>query len=61
MSELKPCPFCGGNAALHFAGDKLWVPVYWVKCVECSAESEVSSTEFGAIKNWNRRANDEAD
>ena len=37
MSELKPCPFCGGNAALHFAGDKLWVPVYWVKCVECSA------------------------
>jgi hypothetical protein len=47
MSELKPCPFCGGkaNCSKHF-----------VFCTVCHAESDWLGDDGAAIAAWNRRA-----
>jgi len=58
MSELKPCPFCGGEAKRtdieeegeNFGGS-------YISCKRCLASSNL---EFGRkenfVRNWNRRA-----
>lgn len=55
MSELLPCPFCGGKAVLctNDEGDK-YGDGYFVWCCECAAESGCSSTDKEAIEAWNR-------
>lgn len=55
MSELLPCPFCGGKAGLctNDEGDK-YGDGYFVWCRECAAESGCSSTDKEAIEAWNR-------
>lgn len=62
MIELKPCPFCGGEARTGYA-----IHDYnrWgVRCTKCSATVEVEEwrgeldTEENAIKAWNRRTSD---
>lgn len=51
--DLKPCPFCGGNARLT-----VWTPTAAsVSCIMCSAHFN-TYTEAEAIKAWNRRADD---
>lgn len=70
MTELKPCPFCGGEAKLysgpHYDG---WHKSYWavVKCLSCGTlgmkidEYEpVSRVEECAAEEWNQRT-DECD
>lgn len=58
--ELKPCPFCGGNAVVH-VNDGVRV-----LCVECGANSKclvdgylkgrpTGSAIHAVIKAWNRR------
>ena len=58
MSELKPCPFCGGAAKLEKMG---WP--HHVFCTECFAKVTGRGTdkegEQDAIMRWNRRANDD--
>ena len=54
MSELKPCPFCGGEAKLYSAFKKKKA---FVLCKSCEASSPMR-TEAEAIEAWNRRAND---
>lgn len=49
MTELKPCPFCGGEAELYSGGIK------YVLCKECLATSNDFKTEAEAIKAWNTR------
>ncbi len=51
-NELKPCPFCGGEAELEsFATD-----IYFVKCKMCGAIVKAKSWgKDEIIKTWNRR------
>lgn len=50
--ELKPCPFCGGEAKMNH-GDKHGV--WWVACSDCGAETVGHQTEGEASYAWNRR------
>lgn len=64
MSELKPCPFCGGEAEIKrrefmAINHQTW----YVRCrsnERCYANSQLIDfpTESEAIEAWNRRAND---
>ena len=62
MAELKPCPFCGGEADFLTANNGAEV---WVICTDCGAQTAKEWTNlvvFGnggkgrAIEAWNRRA-----
>lgn len=53
-TELKPCPFCGGEKIKAVHGKWMW----WCKCGECGAESAIRNTKAEAIEAWNRRANE---
>lgn len=54
--ELKPCPFCGGEACLQehfFAG---YISTYGVVCLDCCAETrQFFHTKDEATEAWNRR------
>ena len=58
MRELKPCPFCGGDASLEyyyvhpFKGGM--ITVWKAYCKTCMARVEGKS-ESNAAKNWNKR------
>ena len=59
MTELKPCPFCGGKAKLY--RDRL-IGVHtstkpWIGCTECTA-SMYASSAVRVIEAWNRRVTD---
>ena len=66
--ELKPCPFCGGEASVGTTkySDKMvrqqkWKQniFYHVNCIICGADNSGlvgHQTEIGAIQKWNRRA-----
>lgn len=57
MNELKPCPFCGGEAKAFSFRDGATI----VYCEDCEIETPMFTAMKYAIKAWNRRANDEAD
>ena len=53
MSELKPCPFCGGKAWVI----QILEDLYAVECRKCwTRTGTYQPTEAEAIKVWNRRA-----
>ena len=57
MSELKPCPFCGGKASVRRHSNK-WIDWWLVSCPYCHI-SQIGNGyefEFEAIEAWNRRA-----
>ena len=65
MNELKPCPFCGGEAKIMTHESYVpesWrslVGVYGVVCTSCRAGGyQFWDTEEQAIAAWNRRADD---
>ena len=52
--ELKPCPFCGGEAV--FAPEGLVSGGYWIRCRDCNIEQPiVYLMSQDAIDAWNRR------
>ena len=65
MTELKPCPFCGGEAEFYPAAciEQGWY-IATVQCVSCAAQvcskpgldrAEQEANE-SAVKSWNTRA-----
>lgn len=63
MTELKPCPFCGGKAdyvynseAVEDAMGRKWA--YTVVCGRCVTSSGLCFSKEQALKAWNKRIND---
>jgi len=55
MDELKPCPFCCGQAVVQ--GKR----VFYVQCtnIHCYVQTDKYVKAKFAIESWNRRANNE--
>ena len=64
IDELKPCPFCGGNAEtrrvtpLRNSITQTYDGVF-VICTQCLTSSNNYPGTKAAIEHWNRRINDE--
>lgn len=67
MSELKPCPFCGGEAFVnddptgnggkpHMSGNVGLGRLWSVECDECGADAGFWQDRDVAIDAWNTRA-----
>jgi len=66
IEELKPCPFCGGNAVLKpdnlYSQDTRNIHASWVTCSRCCIEGEHfidrhdTDCREQAIKAWNTRS-----
>lgn len=56
-NELKPCPFCGGEAVITSAKA---APLHWVGCEVCEIESRCFTTREAAILYWNTRPAEDA-
>ena len=55
-NELDPCPFCGGEAELHYSDLFKGQIYYWIGCTECGIEQGYScNTAEEAIELWNTR------
>ena len=52
MAELKPCPFCGGEAY----SDKIGKPLFTIRCTNIDCYAEISKVSYEeAIEAWNTR------
>ena len=62
MAELKPCPFCGGEAELRHEHSATGFS--YIKCVKCHLSSPMFPRSYDkasdevATNFWNRRAED---
>ena len=55
MSELKRCPFCGGEAKCCSPGNPFEVAYYWIYCKECGTKHRASINLESVINAWNDR------
>lgn len=53
MVELKPCPFCNGEA--EEKTKNYFYPFTYIKCTECGAKSAEYHNAADARKAWNKR------
>ena len=58
MPDLKPCPFCGGEAFLYYSGSESVGFFLEVVCKKCCCRTDRLREEM-AIEAWNRRAGEE--
>ena len=59
MNELKPCPFCGGEAYPDGQSNPNRTTSIYIECNRCGINTIGFNTEEQAIKAWNRRVKDE--
>ena len=61
-TELKPCPFCGGEAEEKSQTASLFNTrnVWYIRCKSCHSTGEPKWHPKQAIEAWNRRAEDES-
>ena len=56
MDNLKPCPFCGGEAKIKFESEERHVYAYrYIVCNNCFGNTGWKNTEKEAIDAWNKR------
>lgn len=55
MSELKCCPFCGGDAKIATYDWGYSVKEYWIYCNPCDCASGRYHSKEEAISAWNTR------
>lgn len=55
MLELKPCPFCGGEADFDTFESDDDVFDFMVKCTRCFASTYYEETKEKAAAEWNER------
>lgn len=55
-SDLKPCPFCGGQASYRPMNDKY----YRVYCALCGASQNTHETKDEEVESWNARPIEDA-
>lgn len=56
--ELKPCPFCGGNAKIYNGEQDFLIykqKCYSVFCESCKCATQYRRTEKEAVEDWNNR------
>ena len=54
--QLKPCPFCGGDAHIDETVNGGTRKMYRIECAECYANSQwFFDHPDGAVEIWNRR------
>jgi Lar family restriction alleviation protein len=53
MADLKPCPFCGGEAEMQYIGT--CCPLYFISCKECGCKQATSISKEAVIEAWNTR------
>ena len=53
MSELKPCPFCGGSTLCHIENKTFGM---YVHCGKCGARTDYYASKGAATRAWNRSA-----
>lgn len=56
MSELLPCPFCGGEVEMLTAESMNGGYLFGIMCNDCRSRGDVYDTEAEAIAAWNTRA-----
>jgi len=56
MTELKPCPFCGGEAETLTAESMYGGYLFGIMCNDCCSRGDIYDTEAEAIEAWNTRA-----
>ena len=58
--ELKPCPFCGGEARVVFRPVRVGAHVsrgtYYVHCKTCLIATQPRKKQHLVVEVWNRRA-----
>ena len=52
--ELKPCPFCGGDAEMQ-QGKYQGLRTFYVSCLGCGARTDLEYDEEFAADLWNER------
>jgi len=57
--ELKPCPFCGGEAYIGQGDMRLGEYTAFVRCQKCFIRTQAYAKKFYAARIWNRRAKEE--
>ena len=53
-NELKPCPFCGGEAVYMDRNTEPDRPQPTIECIDCSCTMSELSKDF-LIESWERR------
>ena len=59
-TELKPCPFCGGEAFCRVTDEGIEDEhlLFYVECDDCYISTPYSYDRERSIEAWNRRAED---
>ena len=55
MSELKCCPFCGGEVEVKSRSSNFFDSVFEIVCRECGCRQAPSINKEAAINTWNTR------